>query len=142
MGQPIFQHFPASQSALTSPGVTPGVAFGRSSTVSVGGYLQAAGVVSSNCGYPIFGKNKIVRVRATNSSIVGTNTVIRFQVRTGLNTFTDLVGSDVTILAGNYSVSTQLEVSLPEDPELSCYILSGSNLSNPIVNCFLFPDYT
>lgn len=138
----MIREFPSPISVNTSPGVTPGVIFSRPGTITTGGYLEAGTVVSSNCGFPIFGKNKIVRVRATNASNVGTNTVIRFQIRTGLATFSDLPDSDITILAGSYFAVKEMSVSLPTDPELACYLVSGSNLSNVIVNCFLYPDYS
>ena len=137
----IIEMIPPPVSENTSPGVTPGVVFSRSGTVTTGGYLQAASVISSNCGYPIFGKNKIVKIRITNASVVATDTVVRFQVRTGLATFADLTGAQITILSGFYSAVASVDIHLPEDPEISCYLVSGSNLSNPIVNCFLYPDY-
>lgn len=132
----------APVSENVSPGVTPGIMFSRSGTTPTGSYLKIGDVISGPVGQPIFGKNRVVKLRVTNGNNVVSNTVLRLQQRTGLNTVADISGAEITIPAGSYSATVSIDVALQNDPELCCYIVSGSSLQNPVVIVFLYPDYS
>jgi len=138
----IVDVIPSPASENTSVGVTPGFVFSKDGTTSVGTYLRIGSVVTSDSGHPIIGKNKLVRMRATVKTQVGTATVIQLQERTGVNTRSDIVGASITIPSGQYKASADFDIVLPEDVELCAYNKSGATLSNVVVNVFLFPDYS
>ncbi len=138
----MIREFPAPASANTSPGVTPGFVFTKDGNCTVGTYLRIGSVITSDAGHPIIGKNKLVRIRITAASAVGTNTVFQIQKRTAVSTRTDVAGASITILAGQYSASASFDIALGTDPELCAYNKSGSTASNVVMNVFLFPDYS
>ena len=141
MGEMI-REFPAPTSANTSPGVTPGFVFAKDGNCTVGTYLRIGAVITSDAGHPIIGKNKLVRIRITAASVVGTATVFQIQKRTAVSTRTDVAGASITIPAGQYSASETFDIALGTDPELCAYNKSGSTAANVVMNVFLYPDYT
>jgi len=138
----MIREFPSPASVNTSPGVTPGFLFSKDGSCGVGTYLRIGSVITSDAGHPIIGKNKLVRIRITCASNVGSNTVVQIQKRTAVGTRSDIAGASITILAGTYSASATFDIALGTDPELCAYNKSGSSLSNPVMNVFLFPDYS
>jgi hypothetical protein len=141
MGE-IIREFPAPTSANTSPGVTPGFIFSKDGSCGVGTYLRIGSVISSSSGHPIIGKNKIVKIRVSVSSEVGSNTTIQIQARTAVATRSDIAGASIVIPAGQYTATATMDVALPDNVELCAYNKSGSTVSNIVMNVFLYPDYT
>ncbi len=141
MGELIKKN-PPSVSANISPGVTPGFVFAKDGNCTVGSYLRIGAVITSDAGHPIIGKNKLVRIRITAASAVGSNTVVQIQRRTAVGTRSDIAGASITIPAGQYSASATFDIALGTDPELCAYNKSGSTLQNVVMNVFLFPDYS
>jgi hypothetical protein len=138
----IINVIPSPTSENTSTGVTPGFVFSKDGNTTIGTYLRIGSVVTSDAGHPIIGKNKLVRMRATVKTAIGTATVIQLQERTAVNTRSDIAGASITIPSGGYIASADFDIILPEDVELCAYNKSGTTLSNVVVNVFLFPDYT
>lgn len=124
-----------------SGGVTPFYQFSRAGTVlTAGTYLNVGTIASSSVGQLVSGTNKIVRVAITTSLVVATPAVFQIQRRTGVATFTDIVGATVTLSATSYKQNVILTtpVLLGLDEEISAYIKSGSP-SNPILLIFVTP---
>lgn len=138
----MFEIFPPPPSTNTSPGVTPGFLFSKDGNTTVGSYLRIGSVISSNAGQPVIGKNRLVKMRVTCQSNAGSNCTFRLRRRTGVSTFVDITGSDIVIPAGSYNASADYDLALPEDVELAAYLVSGSTLSNVVLNVFLYPDYS
>jgi len=122
-------------------GVTPPFLFSKSGGTAVGAYLYVGQVVSSVTGQLIVGTNQMVKITASNGNTLGSNTVIQFQRRTGVSSFTDIVGASITIPSGSYSAHAELAtpVALGPDWEIACYNKSGSSLNNPIVLMYVEP---
>jgi hypothetical protein len=122
-------------------GVTPPFLFSKSGGCAVGAYLYVGQVVSSKTGQVIIGSNNIVKLTASNSGNLASNTVIQLQRRTGVSTFTDIVGASVTIPSGQYNAHVQLSpiIAIGADWEISCYNKSGSSLGDPIILVYAEP---
>lgn len=122
-------------------GVTPPFVFSKSGNATVGTYLRTGEAVGSKTGQLIKGLNYIVEVNASNGANAGSTTRIQFQRRTAVSTFSDITGAFVDIPSGTYKgQNTGLSISLGPDEEVSCYVKSGSTLSDPVVTLFLSPQ--
>jgi len=124
-------------------GVTPPFFFTRAGSLNPGSYLQVGSVVSSNTGQLIPGTNKITKITVSLSGNV-TNTEVVFQVqrRTGVATFTDIPGAEITIPVGSYSATAILSIDLNHDEEISVYYKTGaanSAAANAVVGIFVVP---
>lgn len=108
-------------------GVTPPFFFGRASGGGAGTYLQINGVASNKLGQIVIGNNNLIKISVTTSAVT-TGAVIQVQQRTGVATFVDIAGAQVTIPNGSYSanVTFATPISLPSNVEISAYIKSGS----------------
>lgn len=122
-----------------SPGVTPGFLFSEKGNVGGNKWLSCGNVVSGNTGYPIFGKNKLVRLRVSNKSIVDSDTIIQVYDRTNINTRSVISGATVTIKNGEYQGVADLDINLRENVEMCAKIISGDTLKDPVLNVFLLP---
>jgi hypothetical protein len=143
MGQQLHDFFPQSKS-VAPVGVTPGFIFSKDGSCGVGTYLRIGSVVTSDAGHPIIGKNRLITIRISAQSNVGSNTTVQIQKRTARTTRTDIAGASITIPSGNYTASVTFDppIVLPDNVELCAYNKSGSTLSNAVMNVFLYPDYT
>jgi len=125
----------------TSPGVTPPFLFTENGNVGINKWLRIGNVDSSLTAFPIFGRNRIVKMRAAAQGTVTTDTVIQLYDRTAITTYSLIAGATITIPAGQYEGSIQYSpsISLREDVELAAKIVSGSTLQNPVLCVFLMP---
>jgi hypothetical protein len=135
----LFDEFAAPWFAQVSPGVSPGFVFAKDGNVTVGTHLRTGDVQTSKTGQPIFGTNKLIRMRVSSAIVAVTNTVIQLRKRTAVSTFSDIAGALITLSAGNYTATAELDIVLPENVELCAYNKSGSALSNVVLVLFLMP---
>jgi hypothetical protein len=125
-----------------SEGVSATLTFTRNGGVSQGAYLNVGQTLSSFCGYIINGSNYITKISISNSTVIasGKNAIFRLQRRTGLATFVDIPGTDITIPAGGYN-ATVSGILIPIGPnwEISAYRIGGDQgggVNNVIMNVF------
>jgi len=135
----LFEEFSAPWFAQVSPGVSPGFVFSKDGNVTVGTYLRTGDVQTNNTGQPIFGANHLIRMRVSAGGNAVSNTVIQLRARTAVSTFSDIAGASITLTAGNYTATTELDVILPNNVELCAYNKSGGSLSNVVLVLFLMP---
>ena len=123
------------------PGVTPPFIFSKSGGTGVGSYLFVGNVASNKSGQIIVGSNTIIKMIVSTSGTVASNTIVQLQRRTGVSTWTDIVGAAITINAGNYSdVTTGLNINIGPDYELACYVKSGVTIQDAILILFVIPQ--
>ena len=120
-------------------GVTPPFLFSKSGGTGVGSYFFVGNVPTNQSGQTIAGLNKIVKASVSSSGNVAANTVIQFQSRTALSTFTDIATASITIPAGTYKATAILNVNIGPDTEISAYVKSGSTVQNGIVLLYVVP---
>jgi hypothetical protein len=124
-------------------GVTPFYQYSRAGTLlTAGTYLNVGTISSGVVGQLVTGTNKIVRIAITTSAAVGTApAVFQIQRRTGVTTFSDIAGANISIPVSSYKANLLLStpVSLNADEEISAYIKSGSP-SNPLLLIFVTPS--
>lgn len=124
-------------------GVTPPFLFSRQGGMGLNSYLQVGNVFSNQAGQIIPGNNKIVKITVTTSQVYNIAPVIQFQTRTGLSTRVDIAGASITIPGNNtdYSATYVLPspVTIGPNAEVSCYLKSGNNITNPVVLLFVVP---
>lgn len=122
-----------------SPGVSPGFIFSENGAITTGKYFRVGSATSEKTGQPIFGRNKLVKLRISNSVNVGNDTVVQLQKRTGLTTFVDITGASITIPSGHYTSTAQVDIILDDNVEISAYNKSGSTIYDPVLILFLLP---
>lgn len=121
-------------------GVTPPFLFSKSGGIGTGAYFNVGSVASDKAGQVITGNNKIVKITVTSSANVSSDSVVQFQRRTGLSTFEDISGAEITIPSGNYKASVSgLSVDIGPDEELAVYKKSGGNITDGIVILYVVP---
>jgi len=101
-------------------------------------FLRVGSASSGLTGFPIYGKNRLVQLRISNSSNVSSDTTIQLYERTGESTFSAIQDAAITILTGSYEAQKAFDLTLTDNVELSAKVVSGS-LSNPVLNVFLMP---
>lgn len=124
-------------------GVTPPFLFSRQGGIGINSYLLIGNVFSNQAGQLIPGNNKIVKITVTTSQTYNIAPVLQFQRRAGLSTRVDIAGASITIPGGNTAYSATYipvtPISIGPDYELSCYLKSGSNISDAVVLLFVVP---
>jgi len=121
-----------------SPGVSPAFTFSRQANVGTGSFLSTGQVETSETGQPIFGRNKLSRMRVAVSGAVGSPVTFSLSYRTGVNTRVFITGADITIPTGEYTSSNTYNIYLPDDVEL-CVSVSSGGCRNPVLIVFLLP---
>jgi hypothetical protein len=104
------------------------IGFSRGSGVSEGGYLNIGDSISSDSGYPIIATTYVTAMYVTNGKIMATgrSATFRLQRRTGVSTFVDIPGTDVTIPQNQYNAQiTGLMVKIAAGSEVACYRIPG-----------------
>lgn len=123
---------------VTSPGVSPPFTFSRQGNTNTGAYLGTGQVGTDDTGQPIFGTNRLVRLRVSVSQTVSSDTTLQLESRAGENTRSIIQGASITIPNGQYTSIRELDVVLPDDVELCVRVSSGS-CANPVLVAFLLP---
>jgi hypothetical protein len=124
--------------SAVSPGVSPAFSFSQQANVGTGSFLSTGQVETSETGQPIFGRNKLSRMRVSVSRTELTPVTFSLSYRTGANTHVFITGADITIPAGEYTSSDTYNIDLPDDVELCVSVTSGS-CRNPVLIVFLLP---
>jgi len=123
---------------VVSPGVSPAFVFSYRASLSSGQFLDTGNVSTYDTGQPIFGKNKLTRLRVSVEGNVNQNTTFSLYRRTDANTKTAIAGASITIDAGHYTASASYDIDLPPDIELCASVTAGS-CKAPVLAVFLMP---
>lgn len=124
-------------------GVTPPFLFARSGSTGSNSYLRIGDVNSNEAGQIIPGNNKIVRMTITSSAVYANPQTLQLQMRTGLNTRTDIVGAAVTIPGGSVAFSATVTfgspISIGPNVEISAYLKTGNGVQNAVLLVYIVP---
>ena len=137
------QQWEARAAGSITNGVVPPFVFGKDGNCTVGTYFRTHVVPGGpgGSGQIIKGSNTLIEMGLTNVNAVASNTVVQLIRRTAINTWSDIAGASVTLIAGNYTqTNTGLSVVIGPDWEISAYNKSGSSLNNVLLTIYLVPQ--